>query len=290
VARRHPDLRVSVAQAAQEAGVSLDWVETQAREHASQLAEQAAHQGYELVVAAGGDGTVNEVVNGLMRAGEKGASSTLGIIPVGSGNDFAWFAGVPLDPVSAGRRLVGERTRQVDVGHIRLARGRERYFANGCGIGFDGRVSLEVERLRRLPGFLMYLVSVLRTIVLYHQAPRLRIRLDEQELIQPTMMLTVSNGRRHGGGFLVTPQAELDDGLFDVCLAGKLSRLGMLMVIPRFVRGTHVTHPQVRMTRARQVSVESPAPLAIHLDGEIFASDARQIQVRLLPSALQLKL
>ncbi|UCC62950.1 MAG: diacylglycerol kinase family lipid kinase [Anaerolineae bacterium] len=287
--RLEPDLRARLTNAASEAGLKLEWVATQAPKHAIALAEEAATDGCELVVAVGGDGTVNEVVNGLMRAGSKGDSTTLGVVPVGSGNDFAWQAGIPLDADVACQRVFDGRTRVVDVGHIREADGRERYFDNGCGIGFDGQVSVEVKRLQWLRGFLMYLVAVLKTLILHHQAPVLRIRLDERELTRASMMLTVSNGRRHGGGFLVTPEAELDDGLLDVCIAGELSRPAMLMIIPRFMRGTHVTHKQVQMDRARRVRVESPIQRPIHLDGEIFATDARQFEIRVIPGALRVR-
>lgn len=284
-----PALRAHLARGAKKGGLELEWIETQAPEHAIALAEEAAVAGRELVVAVGGDGTVNEVINGLMRAGRQGYAATLGIVPVGSGNDFAWLAGVPMDPVTACQRLFNGGTRLVDVGHIRQADGRERYFDNGCGAGFDAQVALEVKRLKWLRGFLIYLVGVLKTLIFHHQAPALRIRLDGRELICPTMMVTIGNGQRHGGGFLVTPDARLDDGLLDLCIAGELSRLGMLMIIPRFMRGTHVTHPKVQMDRARHVTVESPIPLAIHLDGEVFATAACQFEVSVLPGALRLR-
>lgn len=289
VASSAADLRAMVARAAMEAQLKLEWVETQSPEHATALAEAAATDGCKLVIAVGGDGTVNEVVNGLMRVRGQSDSTALGVIPTGSGNDFAWSAGVSLDSVNACRRLFEGQTRLIDIGYIREAKGRQRFFCNGCGFGFDAQVALEVKRLTWLRGFLMYLVGVLKTLIFHHQVPQLRILLDEREWIQPSMMLITGNGRRLGGGFLVTPEAELDDGLLDICIAGELSRLGMLMVIPRFMRGTHVTHRQIRMDRARRVAVEASMPRAIHLDGEIFATDARQFEVRVIPGALPLR-
>jgi YegS/Rv2252/BmrU family lipid kinase len=266
----------------------LEWVTTQAPGHAIALGKNAVQDGCALVVVAGGDGTLNEVVNGLLQAGRPDALPALGVIPIGSGNDFAWSAGIPLDLGNACQRLLDGRTRTIDVGHIREANGRERYFINGCGAGFDAQAALEVERFKRLPGFLIYLAAVLKTIVFHHQVPLLRINLDGREWSQPSMMLTIGNGRRLGGGFLVTPEAELDDGLLDVCISGQLSRLGILSVLPRFVRGTHVTHPQVQMERARQVKVESSLPLAIHLEGESFATDAREFELSVIPGSLKL--
>ncbi len=282
-------LKAHLTRVAEENRAQVEWVSTQAPEHAIALAEEAAANSCDLVVAVGGDGTVNEVVNGLMRAGHQYNATTLGVIPVGSGNDFAWHAGVPMDDTIACQRLFDGQTRLVDVGLIREADGRERYFDNGCGIGFDGVVSVEAKRLKWLPGFLVYLVAVLKTLIFHHQAPALRIHLDDRELIKPTMMLTIGNGRRHGGAFFVTPQAELDDGLFEICIAGEFSRPGMVAIIPRFMRGTHVTHKKIHMDRARQVKVEAPVPQAIHLDGEIFATDARQFDITLIPGALRVR-
>jgi len=288
-ARLAPELRACLSRGAEATNLQLEWVETQSPGHGIALAREAATNGCELIVAVGGDGTVNEVVNGLMQAGEQGHPVTLGIIPVGLGNDFAWLAGIPADPLAACGRIFNGRTRLVDVGHIREADGRERYFDNGCGVGFDAQVSVEAKRLKWLRGFLVYLVAVLKTLILHHHAPALRIHLDERELTCPTLMLTIGNGQRHGGGFLVTPHAELDDGLLEVCIAGKLSRLGMLLVIPRFMRGSHETHPKVHMDRARHVTVEAPVPQVIHLDGEIFATDARNFEVRVIPGALRVR-
>ena len=288
-AQLESDLRARLSRATTEANINLDWVETRAPGHAIALAEEAAVDGCEMVVAVGGDGTVNEVVNGLMRGVDFNRSTTLGVIPVGSGNDFAWCTGIPLDPIAACQRLFNGQTRVVDVGHIRESDGRQRYFDNGCGIGFDAVVSLEARRLKWLRGMLVYLVAVLKTLIFHHNAPSLRIHLDERELTRPTMMLTITNGRRAGGAFLITPNAELDDGWLDICMAGELSRLGMLMVIPRFMRGTHVTHKQIQMDRARRVKVEAPHPQVIHLDGEIFATDAIQFEVSIIPGALRVR-
>jgi diacylglycerol kinase family enzyme len=128
-----------------------------------------------------------------------------------------------------------------------------------------------------------------KTLIFHHKVPELRISVDEREWTQRSMMLTVGNGRRLGRGFLIAPEAELDDGWLDVCICGELSRLGILMVIPRFMRGTHVTHREVQMARARRVKVQSPVPLAVHVEGESFATDAREFEFNIVPGALRLR-
>jgi diacylglycerol kinase (ATP) len=282
-----PEIQDCLQNKAKGAKVELEWMATEAPGHALALAEKAAADGCDMVVSIGGDGTTNEVVNGLMRAGTN--STRLGIIPAGSGNDFAWFAGIALDPLAACQRLFDGETRVIDIGYIRDGNGRERYFNNGCGAGFDATVALEVEKYKWLRGILVYLVPLLKTVIFHHENPTIRISVDEREWTQSSMMITIGNGRRLGKGFLVTPEARLDDGQLDVCICGHLGRLGILRVIPRFMRGTHVTHPQVQMELAQRVKVESPVPLNVHIDGESFATDVRQFEVSVVPRALQIK-
>jgi YegS/Rv2252/BmrU family lipid kinase len=288
-ARLEPDVRACLTPAAHNANVELDWVETQEPGHATVLASQAVANGCDMVVAVGGDGTVNEVINGLMQAEDRRRTVTLGIIPLGSGNDFAWSVGIALDPVIACRRLFDGQTRVIDLGQTREDGGRQRYFCNGSGTGFDAQTALEVERFKWLRGIFVYLVPLFKTLIFHHRVPELRISVDGQEWTQRSMMLTVCNGRRLGRGFLITPEAELDDGLLDVCICGELGRLGILMVIPRFMRGTHVTHSEVQMKRARRVSVESSVPLVVHQEGENFSTDARALEFSVVPGALRLR-
>jgi YegS/Rv2252/BmrU family lipid kinase len=289
VRRLAPDLKACLERGAERAGVEWEWVETQAPEHAIELAREAAVNGCEMVVAAGGDGTVNEVVNGLVRASHQGHQATLGVIPTGTGNDFAWLAGIPLNPLAACQRLFDGQTRVVDVGHIREANGRERYFDNGCGAGFDAVVSLQAQGLKKWLGGLVYIVAVLKTIVFHYHAPAFRMTFDGRELTRPTLMLTIGKGKRHGGAFLSTPRAEQDDGWLDVCIVGKLNRLGMLRAVPSFMRGEQESNPQVQLERARHVMVEASAPQVIHLDGEIFATDARRFEVSVVPGVLRVR-
>jgi len=288
-ARLKPDVRACLTRAATDATVDLEWVETQEPGHATALAREAALDGCEMLVAVGGDGTVNEVINGLMQAGNQDGAPVLGIIPVGSGNDFAWGAGIALDPLVACQRVFDGQTCLIDLGQTREAGGRQRYFCNVSGTGFDAQTALEVERFKWLRGVFVYLVPLFKTLIFHHKVPELRISVDGLEWTQRSMMLTVGNGRRLGRGFLIAPEAELDDGWLDVCICGELGRLGMLMVIPRFMRGTHVTHREVQMERARRVKVESPVPVAVHVEGESFATDAREFEFTIVPGALRLR-
>ena len=186
-------------------------VQTERAGHAIELARTAAGQGYETVVAAGGDGTVNEVINGLVQAKTSGIDlPALGVISVGRGNDFGYGMGLPHSVEEAVHILSAGHTRKIDVG--RLTGGlypQGRCFGNGVGIGFDAVVGFESVKLAPLSGFPSYLVAALKTILLYFHAPRVQIELDDETITQPCLMVSVMNGRRMGGGFYMTPEFEI---------------------------------------------------------------------------------
>lgn len=273
------------------------WAETSRPGEAIQLAARARKEGYEIVVAAGGDGTAQEVLNGLVNGSrDDQVCGTLGLIPVGSGNDFAWMMGVapgvrqtrgPQGIEEAIHKLFAGKTRVIDVGRVCDEAQRCRYFGNGVGIGFDGIVNIESRKITWARGFLMYTLAVLRTVLLYFRAPRAALELDGRRVEQPLLMLSVANGRRYAGGFYVTPQAEADDGQFDLCIVDQVSRLQILKLIPRFMNGTQAGDPHIKMTRARRVVVQCDQGYAVHADGEIFATAAKTLTMQIFPQKLR---
>ena len=275
----------------------FSWVETSRPGEATELATRARDDGYDIVVAAGGDGTAHEVINGLIAGSHDGQMcGTLGLVPVGSGNDFAWMMGVapgkrqtrgPQGIKDAVHKLFAGKTRVIDVGTVCDQDGRCCYFGNGVGIGFDGVVNIESRKIKRIRGFAMYTLAVMRTMLLYYRAPQAALELDGQRVEQPLLMLSVANGRRYAGGFYVTPLAEADDGQFDVCIVDQLSRLQMLGLIPKFMNGTQASSSHVRMTRARRVVVSCDEGYALHVDGEIFATSAKRLTMQILPQKLR---
>ena len=284
-ARIEPELRRLLA--AQ--GLDFDLVHTKRTRHAAELAEQAVRDGFEVVVAAGGDGTSNEVVNGLMAAAEGGTVATMGVIPLGSGSDFANTIGVPPDLPGACSRLAHGENRTVDVGRVTLPGHPPRYFDNTVNIGFGGVVTLEALKVKRLRGMALYLPVVLKTIFLSLKIPLATIEYDDQKLVLPALMIVVANGPREGGGFHVAPQAQPDDGLFDLCIVSEVSRLAMLGLVPHFMKGTHVGRKPVTMTRARRVTVSSPDDLVAHVDGEVLCTNAHRIEFEIIPRQLQVR-
>jgi diacylglycerol kinase (ATP) len=274
-----------------EHGLDFDIVRTERPWHAAELAQESAVAGYDVIVAAGGDGTSNEVINGLMAAMQTGeGSAAMGVLGVGRGSDFANAVGVPSDLESACRILAEDRRRMIDVGRVyggKYPQGR--YFGNCVGVGFDAIGTIEAAKLPRLGGFLSYLVAVLKTIFLYYDAPLVTIEYDGQTLTQPSLMVSVMNGRRLGGGFIMAPDAEPDDGLFDLCIAHAVSRARVFTLIPHFFRGTQATQEPIKTGRGARVSITSiEGPLPAQTDGEILCIDGQRLDIELLPLQLEM--
>jgi YegS/Rv2252/BmrU family lipid kinase len=261
------------------AGVQFDFVETTAPGAGIGLAERAARE-YDAVIAAGGDGTVHEVVNGLLRAG---GGAALGVLPLGSGDDFVKM----LPARDAVARIVVPEVRALDAGRIR-AGDAERFFANGMDIGFGAHASRNVRNVPALfTGLGAYLGALALTLVRY---PKLEVRLQLDggaPVAQTTAMTAVMNGRAFGGSFHVCPEARVDDGELDLLIADGVGRWEILGLVPRIMRGTHVGHPRLRLARARRVLIESEAPLLVEADGEIVFEDARRLEIEVLPGALR---
>ena len=273
-------------------GLEYELVRTERPWHAAELAQTAAAQGYDVVVAVGGDGTADEVLNGLMLAKAAGVPRlpAMGIISVGRGNDFAFGMGVP-PGVEAGCRVLSQgRPRPVDVGRVTggfFPQGR--YFGNGVGIGFDAVVGFEALKLKWLSGFPSYIVAALKTIFLYFRAPLLQIEYDDQTLTQPSLLVSIMNGRRMGGGFFMAPNGRVDDGVFDLCIARQISRARIFTLMPHFFDGTQVREPEITTGQARRVVVTAlQGSLPAHGDGETLCYEGQQLTMELLPHAIEM--
>lgn len=246
--------------------------------HAERLAAEAAESGYARVVAVGGDGTVNEVVNGLLRSP---GPPPLGVVPVGTGNDFARTLGLPKSTADALElALAGTSTRSVDAGRC-----GERYFLNVAGLGYDARVAATAARL---PGALrigpLPFVTAALIELLRHTSYPLEISLDGRTLHRRSLMVAIANGQYYAGGMMIAPGASLEDGLLDVCIAGDVGRLEVLGLLPQVFSGGHVRHPKVEMYRARSVRVEGPSGVLVEVDGEVTGTLPAELSVR--PAAL----
>jgi YegS/Rv2252/BmrU family lipid kinase len=245
----------------------FELVRTEESGHGIALAEHAVMEGFKTVVAVGGDGTTHEVVNGLMNAAQKGKEGILGMIAAGSGSDFTYNVGLPSDIREACERISNGETRRVDIGHLKVPGDSDRYFANHLGIGFDATVTVVAKRYKRLRGMALYLPCVFNTIFVVHKATRVTIQCDDRELDLSTTQISIANGNREGGGFYMAPDAQVDDGLFDIMIVEELSKLGMVGIVPKFMSGKHIYHKKTRVLRSRKIKVTSEDNLLDHFDG-----------------------
>ena len=236
--------------------------------HAERLAAEAAPV-HDRIVAVGGDGTVQEIINGLLASGE---DASLGIVPTGSGNDLARSLGLPTEPGAAWTVAVGEGVRPLDLGQATNGRDGARWFGSAGGIGFDAGVATAMASRsgwqRGRAGYLLTTLAELRRF----ENREVELILDGSTTRRRVLFIAIANGEYYGGGMRIAPGAVTDDGLLDVCIVGDISRLTALRQLPNLYRGTHVAHPQVELVQARSLSIEGDARTLVHLDGEPFGT------------------
>ena len=283
------------------AGVEFDLARTTTPAEAIDLAARAGDR-YTAVVAIGGDGTIHTIVNGLLRGSGEGETVALGIVPLGSGDDFAKVL-PPMAPVggkaydwrTAVQKIARRQPRLFDAGRLvadgpRTAPGQgPLYFINTVDVGFGETVARKVAEVPKfLTGQTMYLAAILKTLADYH-SPHITLRLDDQPPIEgPTTMTVIGNGRSFGGGFWFAPEALPDDGLFDVLRLPALSRLDCLGYVPKMAKATHMQDPRARFYRARRIVVDAAQPLGIAVDGDRPFTAATHFELDVLAGKLKL--
>ncbi len=251
-------------------------VETEAPGHATELARRAAADGHDRVVAVGGDGTIQEVVNGLIDGGN---GPSLGILAGGNGNDLARSLGLPRRGEEALHVALGAEVTRIDVGVASHPEGPDdgvRYFAAAGGVGFDAQVAATMlHRSWWQRGRVGYFVSTLWELQRFRNQ-HLRLVLDTPDgprtLERTVLFVAFANGMYYGGGMQICPSAALDDGWMDLCIVGDISRLETIRQLPGMYHGGHVTHPAVEFQRARSVTLEGDGETRAHLDGEPYGT------------------
>ncbi len=270
-----------VEQALRQAGLSYHLELTRQRGEGIELARQAALAGWPVVVAAGGDGMVNEVANGLLQAAGEAEAGTLGIIPIGTANDLAGMLQIPQDVTAACQHLAAGATRLIDVGQV-----NGHYFVNNSAVGLEPLVTLAHDRMRWVNGNLRYILAALKTI---GRAKPWHMRLcwGDNAFEGPINLVSIGNSNRTGGSFYMTPQASLDDGLLDFVYATGLSKWQMLRLLPQTFTGAHIHHPQVVYRQTTLLTITAFTPTHIQTDGEIIAENVTEIIYRLIPHKLR---
>lgn len=227
--------------------------------HAREIAAGARSSGYAGVVVFGGDGTLSEIVGGLVDN-----PIPIGLVAAGRGNDFARCLDLPADPAECWERIASGVHAPVDIGTF-----NGRPFINIAGAGLDAEVAAMANRFpRALGGLIPYVASLALTLATYRNS-RIKVSSDGGCWEGRASLVAIGIGTHYGGGFNILPDASPSDGLLDVCVAGDLGKLGIMRMVPKVVRGTHVDHPLFFSWRAREVTIESERPLAVQADGEV---------------------
>lgn len=272
-----------VQQCLQKAEIETDTEFTKYPGHAIELVEQMVKDGYKKIIVVGGDGTVNEAINGLVKAQQKGyGSACLGVIPNGRGNDFGFSMKIPSDLQSAVDVIKADHHVLIDIGSAGDGT-FERFFCNGSGFGVDAAIN-HYAAVSKLNGFPSYLWGLLKAIFFDIRQPMAKISWDDGHFEMPILLLAAMNGMREGGGFKLAPEFSINDGKLDVCIVGNNQPVSRLLpLIPRLIQG-RLDHPEIitLKTGKLQVKIEGKG-LFSQVDGETIFSSGTSFNVSICP-------
>ena len=260
---------------------------TEAPGHAIELAKSAISKGYKLIVSVGGDGTINEIVNGMYATGEI-KDVELGIIGTGTGSDYIRTIGVSKYYQESCQHLLNPTKISVDLGIVESIGKQQfgkRIFANFAGLGFDAEVvRTTTKKFKSLGGKPAYLMGLLNTFATYKNHS-VHLTIDGNKEDRKICTIVMSNGKYGGGSMLIAPEADPADGLFDVLAIGDISKLDLLWSLPRIYRGTHLTHPKVTLVKAKEIIIYPEGKMSIQADGELLGEAPARFTI--LPSVLR---
>jgi YegS/Rv2252/BmrU family lipid kinase len=281
-AREWPTLMVCL----KNSGLRFDYVLTEAPGHAIELACEAVLTGYKFIVSVGGDGTVNEVVNGMCSE-SAGENIMLGIICTGTGSDYIRTLGIPRSPFEAIHHLLNPRKVTIDLGSVEYINGgkpAKRLFVNFAGVGIDAEITkATTQRFKKLGDKPSYLAGLFATMLTYRNTET-TIKLDGEIRRQSLCEVLVCNGKYGGGSMLVAPEADPADGLFDVMTIKEMGKIEILRCFPTIYKGTHVRNPKVEMRRVKEIEVIPARPWPLQADGEVLGETP--VKIRIIPKAL----
>ncbi|MBU4047073.1 diacylglycerol kinase family lipid kinase [bacterium] len=269
-----------------ENGLNFKVCTTSHQGEAVELAQKAADNGAELIVSVGGDGTVNEIVNGIMKSKN---DPPLGIIPLGWANDFIKSTDIPSDIIEACKILIKGKTKKIDIGVIN----NQIYFANICGVGFDAEVAQLANHMKskhpnlRILSAFVYVFATVKKLLSPFSYHNVKIKFDGQEIHSKILFIAISNGKIYGGRFKITPEAILDDGLLEVCVVEEMGRFKYLSIIPKVFKGTHASIKGINFYRAKEVVIQSSEPVLAQVSGEVIEGQ-KEFTITLLPKSLKL--
>jgi YegS/Rv2252/BmrU family lipid kinase len=256
-------------------GVSAEVFRTESPDQAQELAREFCARAEPVVVAAGGDGTINSVAQALV-----GTTTALGILPMGSGNDYARVLGIPQDLKEAAKILVSGQPRPVDVGEV-----QGRFYLNSLGMGIDGQIAYDYQTHRFLKGEVGYLLATIFEVFRFRPV-EMEVRTESWSFLGSLLTVAVMNGPWAGGGFCLAPQAKPDDGRLDLALIGHYPRFVRLVVLPKTRDGSYLALKRTKLVPAKEVKIQAERPLVVHMDGELLPERISSLEVQIYPQAL----
>jgi len=274
-------------------GASYTVHKTEKSGHAARLASSLAGSGPSegtAIVVAGGDGTCNEVINGMLTCRSvlpENKLPVLGVLPIGRGNDFAHGAGLSLNLNDALENIVQDHTVSIDAGWFRGGTAQEgRYFANGVGIGFDAIVNAEAAKIKWFQG---YILAALKTIIIYPEAPQVELSYDDKIMTYQPALISFMNGKRLGGAFYMAPDGDMTDGVLNLNSTRQVTRRVMIGALFDYLKGTQKGREDtITLTGSRFRVKALKGSLVIHADGETLSTEAQEVDVHCIPGALEL--
>lgn len=268
--------------------VKEEFVEREGPKNARNLAKGAIEEGFERIIFVGGDGLLNEGINGIMEATRRKIPPdfAIGIIPTGSGNNFAKALKIPKDIKEAFEVIKKDKTTSVDIG-----KANERFFVNVISFGFDAKINKLANDLKANYHFLpregSYLLAALKEIIVKIPLYEIKIKGDDISLEEKVILLAVNNGPSYGAIFKIAPAASLNDGKFDICVIESVGRIRALLGIYQIIKGTHTNLPEVKMLKASSLTISSPEPLPYETDGEV-PEPRKEYKISILPKAIKI--
>lgn len=260
--------------------------------HAIVLAEELCQNNGTAVIAAGGDGTTNEVINGLMHAKNKNTkiSPIFGVLPIGRGNDFAFGAGIPTSLEDCLKALLNGNIQPMDIG---LIKGGDypsgRYFGNGIGVGFDTIVGLEAAKMKHIHGAAGYMIGAIKTLITYPAAPEIEMEINGEKEIYTPALVSIMNGRRMGGAFFMAPDGKNNDGLLNLCMTQQGTRRKLLKTMLHYTKGTQKQLDNTKTALISSITLKAlKGGMAVHADGETICENGKLLGINCLPNALNI--
>ncbi len=258
---------------------------TEGRDHVKEILKEH-HKNYDRFIAIGGDGTVHEFMNY-----DKINELVCGVLPTGSGNDFAYTLGMNKNPVNDLETLVNkEKIQSLDLGKVGIKNhdGSEGNFTfiNSLGIGFDAAVAAGAQKIKYISGLPLYLLSVFENLISY-KSTNFNIEADDFSYNNRCFMVAIGNGKTAGGGFKLTPLASPNDGLIDICIVKDINKFSVLNILPKAIIGKHIKDKRVIYLKSTILNLTVESPLYVHADGEILTSNLKSISVGIVPNSVK---